>query len=168
MNAVKRILSSFCIILLLVSCAGRDKITCMDIPVAVDRHGDVPPPVIAKNAKTVVHYFFCPGNMAFSLDDTPKGKIDRIIQANPDWQFLFYIECKPDEKNQVVRMLDKYDCNFPVMLDYEGKFRKKNLREKVGIGFILNREGHSVGVSVIGDRRSFFDSTFKKAKRIVR
>lgn len=168
MSRVVSYLMALCTFLLLLSCVG-DRIECMEIPVAVNRAGDVAPPLIVRNTKTVVTYF-TPGGMGFSLDGTPRGKIDRIIRDNPDWQFLFYVDCSPKWKNTVIHYLNEYDCNFPVMLDYEGKFKQKNLVQKdlTGIGFILDADSRQLGCSVIGDSRSLFDSEFKKAKRMAK
>lgn len=152
-----------------VACGQRHRIYSPEIPVAVDRNGDsVSAPI--ESGKKVIH-FFTPRQMRDVLSHTPRGKINRIIRENQDWQFLFYILCKPEDKEFIIKLLDTYGCEFQVLLDYNDVFRKQNSRLEKDvecIGYIVDSNQNWVGLSVIGDTRSPFDATFKRAKRIVK
>lgn len=164
-----RVLFVLCLALSLVTCSRRHQISCPEVDISVNRYGDKKPSPILKK-KTVVN-FFTPAGLISSLEDTPMGKIDKIIKENPDWQFLFYISCNPGQKGQVMKVLDKYNCNFSVLLDYKDAFRKENKRiekDLTAIGFILGADNNVIALSVIGDTRSMFDASFKRAKRIAR
>lgn len=104
------------------------------------------------------------------LPHTPSGKIDRIIAENPDWEFLFFVYVKNDstEIDRLLRCLDKYDCDFPVILDYDRTFSKINHQNYTEIGYICDSKNHLLGVSVIGTEQSFFDQEFSRAKKQLR
>ena len=89
---------------------------------------------------------------------------------NPDWQFIFYINCLPEERIQVPKILKKFNCTFPVLLDEDAKFLKTNKmnEEYTAIGFILDSRNSVVGMGIIGTTMSLFDSEFTKAKRVAR
>lgn len=99
------------------------------------------------------------------LAHTPKGKIDRIISANPSWQFIFYCHCQVSDTSQLINLLKKHDCKFPVIIDPEREFLTLNKIEKyTEIGFICHQNGKCQGISTIGTSQSFFDKEFQKAK----
>ena len=101
-----------------------------------------------------------------TLQHTPDGKTDRIIEENPSWQFLIYCRCSPEDSTKLMSILKKYDCTFPVIMDPEGEFLKINRIEETysEIGLICDKEGKCHGVSTIGTSQSFFDQQFRKAK----
>ena len=104
--------------------------------------------------------------LEYTLADTPKGKIDKIIKENPSWQFLFYCNCSVSDSLRLMNLLESYECTFPVIIDHDKKFLTTNdIHEPYSqIGFICNKKGKCLGVSTIGTRRSFFDQEFLKAK----
>lgn len=100
------------------------------------------------------------------LFHTPKGKIDRIIEENPEWEFVFYCKGAPGDSSKVMDVLSRYGCRFPVIMDPEGRWERENIDGKYSaIGVICDAEGNMLGMSVIGTSQSFFDSEFAKAKR---
>ena len=99
------------------------------------------------------------------LYHTPEGKIERIINENPSWQFLIYCRCNPEDSTMLMRVLKQYNCEFPVILDPDGSFLKQNgLDQYTEIGFICDKDNRCYGVSSIGTTQSFFDQEFRKAK----
>ena len=99
------------------------------------------------------------------LYHTPEGKIERIINENPSWQFLIYCRCNPEDSTMLMRVLKQYNCEFPVILDPDGSFLKLNgLDQYTEIGFICDKDNRCYGVSSIGTTQSFFDQEFRKAK----
>ena len=107
-----------------------------------------------------------------NLENTPIGKIDRIIRENPDFEFIFYIDYL-DQKDTlyVMELLEKYKCKFPVILDFEVKFQGKNFgpKERYGsTGFICDEKNRVYGVSVIGTDMSFFDKEFLRSKKEIK
>lgn len=102
----------------------------------------------------------------YVLYHTPKGKIDTIINSNPDWEFVFYCECEPSDSLELMGILKRYNCHFPVIVDPEGSWPKKELNHHYdAIGVICDKEGNILDVSVIGTTQSFFDQKFSAAKR---
>lgn len=103
-----------------------------------------------------------------ALRYTPDGKIDKIIADNPAWEFIFYCECPVEDSLKVMRLLEKYHCQFPVILDPEKKCQHLRYGEDsdyTAVGAICDEKGKSLGGSIIGTRQSFFDSEFINAKR---
>ena len=103
-----------------------------------------------------------------ALRHTPDGKIDRIIEENPAWEFIFYCECPVDDSLKVMKMLERYHCRFPLILDPDKNCQHLRYGEEsryTAIGAICDEKGRSLGGSIIGTRQSFFDSEFINAKR---
>lgn len=134
----------------------------------VDKDGVVDT-IHIRNGKKVVQ-FLSTWSLDVTLENTPPGKIDAIIRNHPDWQFIFYIHCLPEERIQVPKILEKFNCKFPVLLDEDAKFLKMNKmnEEYTAIGFILDSRNSVVGMGIIGTTMSIFDSEFTKAKRVAR
>lgn len=156
-------------ILLSTTSCGRDRSIILlpeNLP-SVDRNGEIEG-IPVMEGKKVVQFLYA--GLLVDIMKMAPGKIDRIIQDNPDWQFFFYIYCKSEKETEILcDYLDQFDCRFPVMIDYDQMFLKKNRMDHyTAIGFILDRYNKTIGMSVIGDPRSFFDSEFNKAKRIVK
>ena len=130
---------------------------------AFDKDGRVP--VLIKHEK---HRYMLHTNISHLrnlLYHTPEGKIDKIIEENPLWQFLIYCRCEVKDSTMLMRLLKKYDCDFPVIIDPEGSFIKLNgLDQYTEIGFICDKDNRCYGVSSIGTTQSFFDQEFRKAK----
>ena len=103
-----------------------------------------------------------------ALRHTPDGKIDRIIAENPIWEFFFYCECPVEDSLKVMKMLERYHCGFPLILDPEKKCQRLRYGEKshyTAVGAICDERGKTLGGSIIGTTQSFFDSNFLNAKR---
>ena len=78
--------------------------------------------------KTKHHYilYTTEANFRNVLSHTPEGKIDKIINENPSWQFLIYCKTEPADSSKLMQLLSKYNCNFPVILDPNGEFLSIN------------------------------------------
>ena len=161
-----------CIFLLVamsfLSCHKTRTLQLPEDMLCVDRCGVVDTIPIHEGKKIV--QFLTKWSLEVTLDNTPPGKIDALIRNNPDWQFIFYIHCKAEEKVQIPKILDKYNCRFPVMIDEDASFLKKNRMDKeyTAIGFILDSRNAVVGMGIIGTTMSFFDAEFNNAKRVAR
>ncbi len=103
-------------------------------------------------------------NFRSVLSHTPEGKIDKIIRENPSWQFLIYCKTEPSDSLELMLLLSKYNCSFPVILDPSGEFLSINEIESTYtlIGYICDRYGKVLGGSIIGTTQSFFDQEFQK------
>ena len=114
-------------------------------------------------------WFVTYDNLSNDLYHTPSGKIDRIMNENPDWQFICYCHCPISDSSKVVGKLNQYNCSLPVIIDEEGCFLKINgIKDSYSdIGFICDKRGRCLGVSTIGTTQSFFDQEFSNAKRKV-
>ena len=78
---------------------------------------------------------------------------------------MFYVNTDIADSSSIMKMLTRYDCGFPVILDPDGDFLKVNSLEGYSqIGFICNKEGRILGVSTIGTTQSFFYQEFRYAK----
>ena len=123
----------------------------------VDKDGVVDT-IQIRDGKKVVQYLST-WSLGVTLENTPPGK-----------QFIFYINCLPEERIQVPKILKKFNCTFPVLLDEDAKFLKTNKmnEEYTAIGFILDSRNSVVGMGIIGTTMSLFDSEFTKAKRVAR
>lgn len=157
-------------LLLLYGCgahSGGHIIKTPDVREAINRDGPVEVPPVQEGKKVVM--YFTAGGFAFSMEDVPHGKIDGIIRDNPDWQFLFYVSCGSDKEVEFVRKWMAYiGDDFAVRIDREHAFRKANKMDECGsIGYILDEKGKQMSVCVIGTPRSFFDSEFRRVKRIL-
>ena len=96
------------------------------------------------------------------LSETPKGKIDRIIRDNPDWNFVFMINAKLADSSYVVKKLNQYECAFPVFLDKDEEFKENNHLNNILATTYIYKRGKIVNLGVIGSSKSFFDEAFKK------
>ena len=156
------------IIATLTSCE-MDKIYPVEIQdgmYVIDRHGIVQDYKPDFSGNKVYTYAWARGlNEWLSL--SPYGKIDKIIADNPDWEFVTYINGTVEDSTRIRKKLDKYNCNFPVILDTKEAFCKKNKSmNSMGLwGGMCNKHNELIGTSVIGDSLSFFDPTFEKVKR---
>lgn len=151
------------LLFVLCSCNGKTYKT-PEVREAINRNGPVEVPYIHEGDKVVMYY--SAGGFAFAMEDVPHGKIDGIIRDNPKWQFIFYVYCKSDNEVAWVKSyLEAVGDDFAVRIDRNNAFKKANhMSEYDGIGFILDKDGYSLGMGVIGTSRSVFDSEFRKAK----
>lgn len=102
--------------------------------------------------------------LKFVLSRTDHGKIDRFIKECPDWEFVFYCGCHVCDSSALVSLLDKYDCNFPVILDSRKEAWVMNDENCSGISHICRRDGKKIGYGVIGVAGSDFDRYFDQAR----
>ncbi|MCI1785597.1 MAG: hypothetical protein LKI59_05610 [Bacteroidales bacterium] len=161
------LLSASC--LLPMSCQNSHKIKLVQPAdnVVYNRFGKVQGYSIDMSKKKVINYL-TPGGLNDDLYHTDKGKIDRIIKDNPDWDFIFYIGCQEADTSKVMEILTQYGCNFPVILDIDKNFLKTNLDSQYSeIGFICDSKNEIMDVCVIGTKQSSFDTDFRKVKRIL-
>lgn len=109
-------------------------------------------------------------NLEVCLSTTPKNKIDYIINENPSWQFVFYCNCSVADSTQLMSVLRKYDCQFPVIIDPNRDFLEVNDIDEsyTMIGYFSNKKGKCLGGAIIGTSQSFFDQEFKKVKAKIR
>ena len=160
MNRLFLAISCLC----LISCSSKTVIEPWEgYTYAFDKDGRVP--VLIKHEK---HRYMLHTNISHLrnlLYHTPEGKIDKIIEENPLWQFLIYCRCEVEDSTMLMRLLKKYDCDFPVIIDPDGSFITLNgLDQYTEIGFICDKDNRCYGVSSIGTTQSFFDQEFRKAK----
>lgn len=170
MNCCKYILGCLLVAVVFASC-NSDKIYPVELQegmYVIDRHGmvdDYKPDFSGNKFYTYVWI----NDFNDWLQHTPQGKIDRIIADNPDWEFVTYVKGRTEDSTSIRQKLDKYDCNFPVILDVNDAFCKKNKLQNVCLwGAMCDKKDELLDLSVIGDERSFFDPTFKKVKRMMR
>lgn len=160
-----------CVLIMVFVLSSCHRSRALELPedmLCVDRSGVIDTLHIHDGKKVV--QFLSAWSLKVTLETTPPGKIDEIIRNNPDWQFIFYINCRPEEKAQIPKILEKFNCRFPVLLDDEARFLKLNKmdEEYTAIGFILDSRNAVVGMGIIGTSMSFFDGAFAKAKRVAR
>ncbi|MDP3452286.1 MAG: hypothetical protein Q8R90_04965 [Bacteroidales bacterium] len=105
------------------------------------------------------------------LEKTPNGKIDKIIANNPHYEFIFYCDrVKPADTTKFKELLQVYNCNFSVILDFEDLFYKENtcILNPYGSGrlskisLICDKKNRVLDCAVIGTSMSFFDKVFAK------
>lgn len=171
-------LSIFIISLLfLFACDGRrgNPVNLVEVPTVYNWKGLVSSYHFDNSKKKVINYFGYLGNFRETLEHTDKGKIDRIIRENPDFQFIFYIDrIKPEDTTAFMQIMRTHQCAFPVILDFKDEFYNQNKAHLnspgrlTDIGYICDRECYVYGLSVIGTRQSFFDQAFRKAKRLMK
>lgn len=97
----------------------------------IDRHGIVQDYKPDFSGNKVYTYAWARGlNEWLSL--SPYGKIDKIIADNPDWEFVTYINGTVEDSTRIRKKLDKYNCNFPVILDKRSILQKEQINEQYG------------------------------------
>lgn len=155
-------------VVIISSCQRSHTLILPEDMLCVDRYGVVDTLHIHEGKKVV--QFLSTWSLGVTLETTPPGKIDAIIRKNPDWQFIFYINCRPEEKVKIPRILEEFNCSFPVFLDEDALFLKINKmdEEYTAIGFILDSQNTVASMGIIGTTMSFFDKEFSKAKRVAR
>ena len=104
----------------------------------------------------------------YELGETPRGKIDRIINDNPEWHFVFVINAELQDTSLVVNKLNDYGCDFSVILDVNHEFeREYRLEHFLATTFVIKGNKRN-NLGIIGASNSFFDSEFDKYKQSVR
>lgn len=152
--------------ILLISCGqSKHRLKMVDSDIVVSRHGVMSYGFQPQPGKKVVT-FYALGNFIAEMQYTPTGKIDRIIRSYPNWRFVFYVDGSLDDTTSVRKALDKYNCNYEVVLDYNKRFREENALGKLtSIGYICNGNDEVLSLALIGTDRSFFDQEFRKYNR---
>lgn len=155
--------------LCLVSCSqGRTLSPLSEAELAFTKDGNV---LLVHNVDCNQYYWFVSiDEFRNDLYHSPKGKINSIIDDNPDWQFVCYCHCSKVDSLQIIRVLQRYDCKMPVVIDENGSFLISNgIKERYSdIGFICDKRGRCLGVSTIGTVQSFFDQEFSRVKSSMR
>jgi len=172
-----KIISLFLLILCITSCKGifRQNINVTVIDNVVDQNGKVHDYIIDPDKPKIISYFYNLSILKWVLDSTPTGKIDKIIEENPEFQFLFYYELHPTDTVNLVSLLKSYNCKFPVILDEHGLFVARNTNNLsprgssaiTCISWICDKNGGVYEVAIIGTTRSFFDSSFNSVRRTI-
>lgn len=160
-----------CLVVLSSSCTSHQKIKLVyNFDNVFDRNGRVTGYSFDKSKRMVIN-FVQANTMNEWLSFSPERRIDSIIKSNPDWQFVFYCYGRKADTLRVIRMLNRFNCNFPVIFDFTNEFAKKNFSAPIDrialIGYICNKNGKIYGMGPMGDPRSMFDVEFRKAKRII-
>ena len=53
------------------------------------------------------------------------GQIDNIIEKHPEWEFVYYVECKDSgELGYLINLLKKYDEKWRAIVFFNQEFRK--------------------------------------------
>lgn len=148
----------------LMSCKddGVHPVAIEDGMYVIDRHGLVEnyAPDFSKNK---IYVYMITGCMNEWLSRTPRGKIERIMDDNPDWELLVYVDGSVKDTSKVRAKLEQYDCNIPVIVDTKGVFRKLNgMKEVILWGGIYDKNDVMIGVGVIGDGQVCLTPNLKK------
>ena len=127
-------------------------------------------PLALEDGKNRYLWFVTIDGLRDDLYHTPRGKIDEIMSANPDWQFICYCRARYEDSTAIESTLKRFECSIPVVIDEDSSFLKlNNIKESYSdIGFICDAKGRCLGVSTIGTRQSFFDDAFAAVKRRLR
>lgn len=156
-------------ILLLLALHGcmRNKIRLWtDFTTVYYAYSDKTEPIRIRPGHPFVAHSFSLEGIAFTMADTPKGKIDSIIAANPYWDFVFYCNCSIKDTAKLGTILRDCNCHFPVVLDTANHFMTMNRDRAYGaIGFICDSEKNIMGLGIIGGNRSTFDEVFIEVKK---
>ena len=109
------------------------------------------------------------GGLDYMLSDTPSHKIDTIIANNPDWEFVFVVAMPLKDSLRLRSVLDSHGCDFPVIVDTENVFAKKNgLGKLTAVGWFCDGNNRSHGIGCIGTPKSSFDQRFPRIKRQIK
>ncbi len=159
-------------ILMLPSCVDySQKLTIIDINSAYNYNGINKSYTIDNSKKKVVSYIAPLSSFKDLLRKTPKGKIDRIIENNRHYEFIFYCDrVNPDDTTKIKELLKEFNCKFSVILDFDDLFYKQNssILNPYGSGrlskisLICDKKNKILDCAVIGTSMSFFDRVFAK------
>lgn len=133
-----------------------------------DLNGRVNDHQIENNKPFVIQYFdyYClKDELSLASDD----RINRIIEQNPAWEFVFYINCSVEDSLKIINLLKKYNCRFPVILDPNGVWTTENYGYPPGYlragGVICDKNGKLLGGGTIGT--GVFYDAFIDANRVL-
>lgn len=123
----------------------------------VDKNGFRDDYSICIDRKKVIQ-FNALGSLKFILSDTPPRKIDIIIEKNREWEFIFVVSMSLEDSLKLQAVLSHHNCDFPVVVDSDNVFAKKNrLGKLTAVGWICDEKNHVYGNGCIGTEKSFFD-----------
>jgi len=125
---------------------------------------DNPHPLLINDKNKVVVTYLDDRVIDFVLGDIPEGKIDRIMQDNPDWSFIFIINSRLQDSLTIVHKLNQYRCHFSVILDVNQEFKKENSLGNIMAITYVYEKNNIINLGVIGSSRSFFDEEFEHYK----
>ena len=133
-----------------------------------DVNGRVNDYQIEKNKPFVIQYF----DYDCLRDELPSAsddRINKIIEQNPAWEFVFYVNCPVEDSLRIINLLKKYKCRFPVIMDPDGMWTTENYGYPPGYlragGVICDERGKLLGGGTIGT--SVFFSSFLDANRVL-
>jgi len=157
----------FCIVVPFVSCERHDQVNLPDcLEYVYDKNGRVNNYSIDLAKKRVIQYQSL--NMLHDdLFHTPRGKLNKIIADNPDWEFVFFCHCDLCDTTDLIKTLQRYDTDHRVIIDTAACFLSVNqLSEQwTELGFICDKKGKCYGIGIAGSSLSSFDSYFAQVKR---
>ena len=161
------------IIILAISCKNisRNKVELPPVANAYNYNGINKDYKIDPEKKKVISYIAPLYSFRTLLEQTPAGKIDRIIKDNPNYEFIFYCDqIAPDDTTEFKQLLARFNCRFSVILDFNDDLYKLNKRilnpvnngRLSKISLICDQDNRVLDYAVIGTSMSFFDKVFAK------
>lgn len=96
------------------------------------------------------------------------AKIDSIMSASPDWQFITILHDSLADTTKVIEMLDRFQMSSPVAFDPEDEFISINgMEHKWGeLSYFINRKNQMQGMWLVGD--GTFEKQFNQIKQSIR
>lgn len=143
-----------CLVYIIVGCHPSKQLRLWEGYTDVfDLNGRVDDYKIEKNKPFVIQYFdyYC---LKDELSLVSDDRINRLIEQNPAWEFVFYINCSVEDSLKIINLLKKYNCRFPVIMDPEGVWTTENYGYPPGYlragGVICDKSGKLLGGGTIG------------------
>nr|WP_195458330.1 hypothetical protein [Alistipes sp. D31t1_170403_E11] len=119
----------------------------------------------------VVTYMYGIGltRVYFSSTILINGENEKFMQANPEFEYLFYIcGIHPNDENDLLALLKKCTIDYPVFFDYGNEFLEANKGLSLFgtlSGWILGADNTIYGGAPMGQRLTMFPSQFILAKK---
>lgn len=116
------------VLLVFYSCGSyvdTHKVHLVELPTVYNYKGCVNGYKIDKSKPFVINYYAL-SNLGWIMKDLPPGSVDKLIKKYNDFTFVFYVDrLKQEDTLKVMEVLNKYDCKFPVILDFQNEYYKK-------------------------------------------
>lgn len=162
---MKRI-SFFILLFLLMGCSQNKIKLWTDYDIVYSISDEVKENYSIKGNRPFVANYFSLEGILWGLQMSTKGRVDKLIENNPDWDFVFYCNCSIADTTVLGEALRKLDCKIPVIIDTASKsFSINNFgKDEVGASsFTCNKDGEIYGGGVIFVKNPF-DHYFQEAK----